>query len=112
MPKPVQQVKEFEQKFPVDLNFYRKGKDFFLNIAGSAYIVFEPAEIDEMMEVTNLGNNQLKGNWILVKVEIIDARYHASAAVSARHNRLVNVSSLINKWLFPDHSSFNPLAVH
>lgn len=112
MPKPTQEVKEFEQKFPVKLNFYKKGKDFFLNVTGTACLVFEPAEIDEMIEIACLENNKLTDNWILVKVEIVNTYYHGATATNAKHSPFVYLSSLINKWLFPENTVYEPLALH
>lgn len=99
-PRPKQQLKEFEQRFPVQLNFYQKGKEFYLNVAGNARIVLEPSELDEMLDSLQVQKNLLK-KWILLKVKITDAEYHGAVPV-VKTNWLTNVYTQLNRWLFPD----------
>lgn len=99
-PRPKQQLKEFEQRFPVRLDFYQKGKEFYLNVSGNARIILEPSELDEMIETLRVQKNILK-RWMLIKVQITDAQYHGTAPV-IKTNWLNSLYTQINKWLFPD----------
>lgn len=103
-PRPKQQIKEFEQRFPVQLNFYQKGKEYYLNISGNAHIVLEPSELDEMLDTLHLQKNILK-KWILMKVRISDAQYHGTAPL-AKNNWLTTLYAQLNKWLFPNLSGY------
>lgn len=103
-PRPKQQLREFEQRFPVQLNFYQKGKDFYLNIAGNARIVLEPSELDEMLDILHVQKNILK-KWILIKVQISDAQYHDTTPL-IKNNWLTNLYAQLNKWLFPNLSGY------
>src|ERR1051326_9179490 len=39
VPRPQQALHEFDREFPVRLEFFRKGKEFFLHVSGKAFIV-------------------------------------------------------------------------
>jgi hypothetical protein len=97
--RPKQQLKEFEQRFPVRLDFYQKGKEFYLNVSGNARIILEPSELDEMLESVHAQKNILK-RWILVKVQITDVQYHGTAPI-AKNNWLTSIYTQFNKWLSP-----------
>ena len=99
LPRPKQQLKEFEQRFPVRLDFYQKGKDYYLNIAGNARIILEPSEVDEMLDVLRTQKNILQ-KWFLIKIQITDAQYHG-ATTSIKQNWLTNVYGHLNRWLSP-----------
>lgn len=96
-PRPQQQLREFEQRFPVRLDFYQKGKQFYLNITGNARIIVEPSELDEMFDVLRIQKNLLK-RWILIKVQVTDAQYHGTSPV-VKQNRLASLYTHFNKWI-------------
>jgi len=48
-PRPSQALHEFGREFPVRLEFFRKGKGFFLHVTGKAYIVDDPEEINGLL---------------------------------------------------------------
>src|ERR1700761_5216364 len=47
--RPQQALHEFDSEFPVRLEFFRKGKQFFLHVAGRAFIVTDPEEINNLV---------------------------------------------------------------
>jgi general stress protein 26 len=71
--KPLQAVSEFEKQFPVDLNFYKKGAMFFLNVFGIARMITDPEEL----ELTEIDNKlTIKENdKILIRVKIVNVNY-------------------------------------
>lgn len=76
MQKPKQNLSEFEQEFPVKLDFYKKGKGYFLQVAGKGFIVNDP---EEMALLTDLSDEQKavsKSDTTLVKVKISRADYY------------------------------------
>ncbi|HUQ65917.1 MAG TPA: pyridoxamine 5'-phosphate oxidase family protein [Flavitalea sp.] len=46
--RPAQHLNEFEKEFRARLNFYKKGKNYFLHIKGKACIVSDPEEINNV----------------------------------------------------------------
>src|SRR5687767_5834589 len=53
--KPKQDLREFDKEFPVRMDFFRKGANFFLQVVGKAWIVSDPEEMN-ILEETLLEN--------------------------------------------------------
>ncbi len=49
--KPKQLLTEFESEFPVRLDFFKKGKSHFLQVAGKARVVNDPEEMNAFFTV-------------------------------------------------------------
>jgi hypothetical protein len=45
IPRPVQHIEAFEKEIPAKLDFFKKGKDFFVKITGTAFLIADPAEM-------------------------------------------------------------------
>src|SRR5579872_4542548 len=74
--KPRQVLQEFDREFPVKLEFFRKGKRFFLHVSGKAFIVADPEEINSL--VYEDIREQAAGHMVLIKVKMIAAEYFES----------------------------------
>lgn len=74
VPKPRQSVREFDNGFPVRLDFYRKGKSFFLQVSGTAWVVTDPEEVSNVAPVE--GAKEKAPEMVLVKVKMQRADYH------------------------------------
>ncbi|MDQ6608456.1 MAG: hypothetical protein M3Y85_01390 [Bacteroidota bacterium] len=76
MQKPKQNLSEFDQEFPVKLDFYKKGKDYFLQVVGKGFLVADPEEMYNLVtlpeDIKELANNTI----VLVKVKIQKAEYY------------------------------------
>ncbi|HVF95712.1 MAG TPA: hypothetical protein VM871_00240, partial [Flavisolibacter sp.] len=59
--KPPQHLNEFEQEFPVKLDFYKKGKGYFLQVMGKGFVVTDPEEMNAYVtlpeDIKKLANN-------------------------------------------------------
>src|SRR6202012_2931381 len=73
IPRPQQAINEFDREFPVKLEFFRKGKDFFLHASGKAFIVTDPEEINSLVhdDIRELAGNHL----VLIRVQMLKADY-------------------------------------
>ncbi|HVX49079.1 MAG TPA: pyridoxamine 5'-phosphate oxidase family protein [Chitinophagaceae bacterium] len=74
--RPQQYLGAFKKEFPAQLNFFRKGRSFFLKITGKACIVNKTATIIEELAVT--GNDikeSVMQKLVLIKVKIFKAEY-------------------------------------
>jgi hypothetical protein len=74
IPHPGQSLQEFEQEFPVKLDFYKKGSDFFVKIDGKARI---DSQIGGQENVVPSGG-QLKPT-VGLRVEISTAHFFQAA---------------------------------
>ena len=71
--RPKQYVSEFDRRFPVVLNYYQKGRPFYLNIQGMARMVIDPEEINSLPAEVG---TQMSDDKILICVKITSATYH------------------------------------
>src|SRR5690349_853568 len=46
--RPEQYLHEFDKEFPARLEYFQKGKRFFLHLSGKAYIITDPEELNEI----------------------------------------------------------------
>jgi hypothetical protein len=95
MQKPKQDLREFEKEFPVRLDFFRKGKDYFLQVTGKAWLVADPEEMNSM----ELGVEEMKAveQMILVKVKMLKADYHETQ-MSTRSSWWQNTVNYVQTW--------------
>ena len=76
--RPQQQLKEFEMEFPVRMDFFKKGKNYFLQVEGKAWMVNYPEEINTLFALDTISDEERKKitNMLLVKVKMQKAEYH------------------------------------
>ncbi|MBS1665149.1 MAG: pyridoxamine 5'-phosphate oxidase family protein [Bacteroidetes bacterium] len=76
VPKPQQALHEFDREFPVRLEFFRKGRQYFLHVSGKAFIVTDPEEINSLVfeDIREQACNSL----VLIKVKMVKADYFES----------------------------------
>jgi hypothetical protein len=73
--RPGQYLHEFDREFPARLNFFRKGKPFFLNLTGKAFIVSDPEELNELICVDDDIKKKAMANMVLIKFKIVNVHY-------------------------------------
>jgi hypothetical protein len=95
MQKPKQDLREFDKEFPVRLDFFRKGKDYFLQVTGKAWLVADPEEINSM----DLSPEQKKATeqMVLVKVKMLKADYHETHTAT-RSSWWQNAVNHVQAW--------------
>ena len=71
-----QLVREFEQEFPAALNYFKKGKNYFLNVFGKARIINDPEELAYQAELTAEEINNALTTHVLIKVSIIKVDFY------------------------------------
>jgi hypothetical protein len=81
IPRPQQALHEFDREFPVRLEFFKKGRQYFLHVLGKAFIVTDPEEVNSLVhdDIRNLTGNHL----VLIKVRMLKADYFESIGVQA-----------------------------
>jgi hypothetical protein len=91
--KPRQMIHEFDPTFEVELNYYKKGSPFFLNILGMARIIIDPEEINQLPDGVKNAYNK---NELIVCVRILQANYHEnqSKALGIVERWMQNVSTI------------------
>ena len=90
IPKPSQHLHAFDKTFPVKLDFFRKGKEYYLQILGKAFLVNDPEEINSIDCLNEHIKQQARKNeTVLVKVQISGASYVEKAPVKASAKDLI-----------------------
>lgn len=79
--KPSQKLTEFEQEFPVKMDFYKKGKGYFLQVTGKGFVVSDPEEMNGLEEWVSEHKKNLKSSAALVKVKIQKAEYYETRSL-------------------------------
>jgi hypothetical protein len=70
IPRPKQNLSEFERAFLSDVQFYQKGKNYFIRVTGKAHIVSDPEEINGLVEMNEEIKKMALTSKVLVKVNI------------------------------------------
>jgi hypothetical protein len=110
IPKPTQFIHSFDKTFPVKLDFFRKGREYYLKIVGKAFLINDPEEINS---VECLGD-QVKqlarfSESVLVKVRISHAEYVEKAPGKTTAKTLLNqVKNKLYHWFQLKHHDDAP----
>jgi hypothetical protein len=106
IPKPTQFIHAFDRSFPVKLDFFRKGRDYYLKISGMAFLVNDPEEINSVECLSELIKQQARKNEsVIIKVKTLHADYveNVPARASAK-TILQQVKNSIYRWFQLSHS--------
>jgi len=100
VPKPTQFVYTFEKIFPVKLDFFRKGRDYFMKILGKAFIVNDPEEINGIEGLSDFIKQRARRNeLVILKVQITHADYGERAVAKSSSRLLYNqVKTLLRQF--------------
>jgi general stress protein 26 len=104
--RPQQAITEFDREFPVRLEFFRKGRDFFLHVSGRAFIVTDPEEINGLVhdDIRELAGNHL----VLIRVQMSKADYFETPAPSANAHWWKDLGNQVYAWLFNSRKGYRP----
>jgi general stress protein 26 len=101
VPKPTQFIYTFERTFPVKLNFFRKGRNYFMKILGKAFIVHDPEEINGTECLSDFIKQRARENeLVILKVQITHADYAERTATGVSTRLLYSqVKMLIRQFI-------------
>jgi len=74
--RPKQCLAEFENEFPVRLDFFRKGKGYFLQVVGKGRVVTDPEEVNSFVTLPENAKDSALNEMVLVKVKMMKAEYY------------------------------------
>lgn len=108
VPRPRQVLHEFDREFPVRLEFFRKGKSFFLHITGKAYIINDPEEINSLFyeEI----KEKAMGHMVLIKVKMTKADYFENAPAS-HSGWWSDLRKQLHTWMYNTRPGYKPYHV-
>jgi hypothetical protein len=107
VPRPPQALQEFDREFPVRLEFFKKGRQFFLHVLGKAFIVTDPEEINGL--VHDDIREQAADHLVLIKVRMLKADYFETPAEGARPVKWWrDMRNQVHGWLFHTRPGYKP----
>jgi len=74
--RPRQLISQFEQEFPVGLNYFKKGKNYFMNIFGKARMINDPEELAYQTDLSTEEISCALTTHVLVKVKILKVDFY------------------------------------
>jgi general stress protein 26 len=95
--KPQQSLKEFENEFPVRLDFFRKGSGCFLQVNGKGWVVTDPEELNTFVTLPEDAKRLAMNEMVLVKVKIMRAEYYETRT-SVHHSWWQNAVNTVTAW--------------
>jgi hypothetical protein len=106
--RPEQHLQEFDREFPVHMQFYRKGKGYYLQITGKAYIVNDPEELYGLMDLSEEVKAKAFKDMVLIRVKIGSAEYYEYRQPFAYQNNIKGIFNRFYDWLFSVHPRQEP----
>ena len=102
IPKPSQLIHAFDKTFPVKLDFFRKGRDYYLKIFGKAFLVNDPEEINHAECLhENIKQQARFDETVLIKVQMSHAEYIDTAPVRTSTKTILSqVKNKIFRWFY------------
>ncbi len=74
--KPDFFIEESDKAFPAKLDFYRKGKPFYIQVSGKAQVITDEYEIDSLVGMAPAQRDEAMNHVMLVKVQVVHAEYY------------------------------------
>jgi hypothetical protein len=105
--RPTQSLREFDHEFPARLDFYRKGKQFFLQAEGRAFMVTDPEEINQLAGLPEEIRRKAMHEQVLVGFRIVKADYYSTLS-DKRTFRWKTVFSKIGRAFLPVKPEYRP----
>lgn len=106
VPRPRQAIHEFDREFPVRLEFFRKGKGYFLHVSGKAFIVTDPEEINGL--VHDDIREQTGEHVVLIRVKMLKADYFETYGGAAPSGWWRDLRNQLHAWLFNTRPGYKP----
>jgi general stress protein 26 len=98
IPKPKQVVESFSKEMPAKLDFFKKGKDFFIKVSGLATIIWNQEEMQSPALLSTFTGSFETNNIVAVKVKVETTEYVEKMPKPAS-NPLMHVGTQVYNWL-------------
>ena len=96
--KPKQNVQEFDNEFPVRMDFFKKGVEYFLQVNGKGWVVTDPEEQSTFLEMFNDTDASQLEDMVLVKVKMLKAEYYETQ-MRTKHSWWQSAVSTMTAWI-------------
>jgi general stress protein 26 len=100
VPRPAQHIDAFEKEMPAKLDFFRKGKDFFVKVRGTAVLLTDADKINSYESLSADMRKKMSDNGsmgIMVKIEHTDL---VDNSPKSAQSWLQSSRSHLSSWFF------------
>ncbi len=108
--RPLRHLNEQENEFPAKLQFYRKGKPFYMHVTGAAQIVNSEFMVNKLIEAKQNIKDVAMGHLALMKMKINGVDYYENIPEKKAKNPVQSLLRQFYQWLFeptPALGSYN-----
>ena len=110
--KPAQTMFDHEKSFPARLQFYRKGKPFYIHVTGYAGVSDDKETINEFTGLEKETEDIAMQNLILIKLKMTKAEYYEPKPSFPKCNRLQNIFQSLYSALFKSSNTYRPFELN
>ena len=82
--RPPQLMTEYEKSFPAHLQFYRKGKPFFIYVSGYAHVAEDKETIRELVALGPETEHAALQNLALINLKMVKVEYYEQKSKSIK----------------------------
>ncbi|MBS1596954.1 MAG: pyridoxamine 5'-phosphate oxidase family protein [Bacteroidetes bacterium] len=101
IPKPSQHVNAFDETFSAKLDFFKKGKGFYLKVQGNATIVANKKEIESVAGISDDMKSKMDEQTVVaIKVKVQTADYFENLPRPSSTNWILSGTTHLYNWLF------------
>ncbi|MGZ8536654.1 MAG: hypothetical protein ACXWV9_00260 [Flavisolibacter sp.] len=104
--KPKQNLREFDNDFPARLDFFKKGKTYFLQVMGKGMVVTDPEEVNSFLNIPEEEKENLLNEMVIVKVKMTKAEYFETRTV--RTSWWQSAVSAFTTWFRNSNNQYRP----
>jgi len=108
--RPQQYLDAFEKEFPARLDFFRKGKSYFVQVTGKAYIVNDENTINDLAGLAPHITENAMHELLLMKVKMFNAEYHDNTQEEGSF-WWNNITQTIQRWFFAARLGYKPYSL-
>ena len=109
--RPLRHLNEQESEFPAKLQFYRKGKPFYMHVSGKAMIVNSEFMVNKLVEAKANIQDLAMGHLALMKMKIIGVEYYELMPGKTK-NSIQGWLRQVYNWLFEPAPAFNSFEIN
>ena len=100
--KPKQHIHHFENGFPAQMDFFKKGIEYFLKVTGKGWVVSDPEEISSFFENQEDLDRAAISATVLVKMKIMKVEYFETQ-VQLKSSWWQNAAAFFSGWFRPSN---------
>lgn len=106
VPRPKQALHEFDREFPVRLEFFKKGREYFLHVSGKAFIVTDPEDINGLVhdDIREQAGNHL----VLIRVKMLKADYFDRSVNPEHAGWWCELKRQLHTWMYNTRPGYKP----